>query len=62
MAPSVQTMLNNFGGDYTKAATAYCGLEVEITTPSGVTKTAYIVDGFAAQVQNFSLASLRRVR
>jgi hypothetical protein len=39
-------MLSNFGGDYNKAAEAYCGLEAVVTTPSGVTKTMYILDGF----------------
>jgi hypothetical protein len=45
-APDVSLMLNNFGGDYNKAATAYCGLEAIVTTSTGVSKTMYIVDGF----------------
>ena len=45
-APSVGTMLANFGGDYVKAATAYCGLEAVVTAPNGKTKTMVIGDGF----------------
>jgi len=30
-APSVGTMLNNFGGDYSAATKAYCGREVKVT-------------------------------
>ncbi|GAA6039486.1 hypothetical protein JCM8097_009576 [Rhodosporidiobolus ruineniae] len=45
-APSLKTMLNNFNGSYTAAATAYCGLEAVITTPSGRNLTAYIGDAF----------------
>lgn len=47
-APSVDTMLNNFGGDYQKAATAYCGLEAKFTLPNGQTALLYIADGFAS--------------
>lgn len=47
-APSVDTMLSNFGGDLAKAATAYCGLEAKATDPAtGNTALMYIVDGFA---------------
>lgn len=45
-APNVDTMLDNFGGNYVKAATAYCGLEAIITTPDGKSVTGYIADGF----------------
>ncbi|GAA6005936.1 RlpA-like double-psi beta-barrel domain-containing protein [Rhodotorula paludigena] len=45
-APSLKTMLNNFGGNYEAAAKAYCGLEAEITTPDGRTSTLYIADAF----------------
>mgnify|MGYP001581198646 FL=1 len=45
-APSVGTMLKNFGGDYEKAATAYCGLEAIVTAPDGTTSTGVILDGF----------------
>lgn len=46
-APSVGTMLNEFGGDYTKAATAFCGREAIVTDPSnGKSITAFICDGF----------------
>ncbi|GAA6025302.1 hypothetical protein JCM8202_002684 [Rhodotorula sphaerocarpa] len=45
-APSLKTMLNNFGGDYQKAATAYCGLEAVVTTPDGKSETLYIADAF----------------
>lgn len=45
-APDVTTMLNNFGGDYNAAATAYCGLEAEFTTPDGKKALLYIADGF----------------
>lgn len=44
-APSVGTMLKNFGGDYTKAATAYCGLEAEVCNGSNC-MTMVIADGF----------------
>lgn len=44
-APDVSLMLSNFGGDYTKAATAYCGLEAVVTGKDGRTATMYIVDG-----------------
>ncbi|KAL8279587.1 hypothetical protein RQP46_008149 [Phenoliferia psychrophenolica] len=46
-APSVETMLKNFGNDWQTAATAYCGLEAIFTTPSGLNATLYLVDGFA---------------
>lgn len=39
-------MLNNFGDDYQKAATAYCGLEAVVTTPDGKSETLYIADAF----------------
>ncbi|GAA5999721.1 hypothetical protein JCM10207_005878 [Rhodosporidiobolus poonsookiae] len=45
-APSLKTMLANFNGSYTDAATAYCGLEAVITTPSGRNATLYIADAF----------------
>merc|ERR1711939_792020 len=46
-APSVGTMLSNFGGDYNKAATAYCGLEAKVTDPkTGNSITGFICDGF----------------
>ncbi|GAA5878347.1 hypothetical protein JCM3774_001994 [Rhodotorula dairenensis] len=45
-APSLKTMLNNFGGDYEAAATAYCGLEAIVTLPSGKSATLYIADAF----------------
>ena len=45
-APSVGTMLRNFGGSYERAATAYCGLEARFTTPDGKTATLFITDGF----------------
>lgn len=45
-APSVGTMLGNFGGDWRSAGKAYCGLEAEFTTPDGTTGLLYIVDGF----------------
>jgi len=49
-APSVQTMLNNFGGNYEKAATAYCGLEAVVKNPhNGKTMTLVIGDGFASE-------------
>lgn len=49
-APSVQTMLANFGNDYNKATSAYCGREAKATNPSnGKTALIYIVDGFAQQ-------------
>jgi len=44
-APDVSVMLSNFGGDYEKAAKAYCGLEAMVTTPKGKFKM-YIADGF----------------
>ncbi|BGP32580.1 hypothetical protein JCM10296v2_004361 [Rhodotorula toruloides] len=46
VAPSLKTMLNNFGGDYQAAATAYCGLEMVVTTPDGKSATLYIADAF----------------
>jgi len=40
-------MLSNFGGDYNKAATAYCGLEAKVTDPkTGNSITGFICDGF----------------
>ncbi|GJN90931.1 hypothetical protein Rhopal_003945-T1 [Rhodotorula paludigena] len=45
-APSLNTMLANFDGDYESAAKAYCGLEAEITTPDGRTVTLYVADAF----------------
>ncbi|KAM0747593.1 hypothetical protein T439DRAFT_383216 [Meredithblackwellia eburnea MCA 4105] len=48
-APDVDTMLANFGNDYEKAATAFCGLEAVFTTPAGRTATLYLVDGFASE-------------
>jgi len=46
-APSVGSMLGDFGNDITKAGTAYCGLEAKATNPSnGKTALIYIVDGF----------------
>lgn len=39
-------MLSNFNNDYNAAAEAYCGLEATVTTPSGTSKTMYIIDGF----------------
>jgi len=46
-APSVGTMLNNFGGDYQKAAKVYCGREVLATNPNnGKTAKLFIRDGF----------------
>ncbi|GAA5983778.1 hypothetical protein JCM10908_005923 [Rhodotorula pacifica] len=45
-APSLKTMLNNFGGNYEAAATAYCGLEAVVTTPDGKSATLYIADAF----------------
>ncbi|GAA5857692.1 hypothetical protein JCM1840_000869 [Sporobolomyces johnsonii] len=45
-APSLSTMLNNFGGNYEAAATAYCGLEAVVTTPDGRSATLYIADAF----------------
>jgi hypothetical protein len=44
-APDVSVMLRNFGGNYEKAAKAYCGLEAIVTTPKGKFKM-YIADGF----------------
>jgi hypothetical protein len=39
-------MLGNFGGDTTKAGTAYCGLEAKATDPAtGNSALIYIVDG-----------------
>ncbi|GAA5896747.1 hypothetical protein JCM8208_007075 [Rhodotorula glutinis] len=46
VAPSLKTMLNNFGGDYEAAAKAYCGLELVVSTPDGKSKTMYIADAF----------------
>ncbi|GAA5969836.1 hypothetical protein JCM8115_005798 [Rhodotorula mucilaginosa] len=45
-APSLKTMLNNFGGDYETAAKAYCGLEAIVTLPNGKSATLYIADAF----------------
>ncbi|KAK4704646.1 hypothetical protein P7C70_g1562, partial [Phenoliferia sp. Uapishka_3] len=45
-APDVSVMLENFGGDYNAAGTAYCGLEAEVTTPDGRTALLVIADGF----------------
>ncbi|GAA5969894.1 hypothetical protein JCM21900_004184 [Sporobolomyces salmonicolor] len=45
-APSLSTMLNNFGGSYTKAVTAYGGLEAIVTTPQGKKATLYLADAF----------------
>ncbi|GAA5862926.1 hypothetical protein JCM8547_003623 [Rhodosporidiobolus lusitaniae] len=45
-APSLKTMLNNFGGDAMAARKAYCGLEAEITTADGKTVTLYVADAF----------------
>lgn len=45
-APSVGTMLKNFGGDYSKAGKAFCGLEAKFTAPDGKTSLLYIADGF----------------
>ncbi|GAA6063338.1 hypothetical protein JCM10212_003924 [Sporobolomyces blumeae] len=45
-APSLKTMLANFGGDYVSAATAYCGLEAIVTTPDGRNATLYLADAF----------------
>lgn len=39
-------MLRNFGGDYQKAAQAYCGLEATFRTPDGRTATLVLADGF----------------
>ncbi|GAA5933603.1 hypothetical protein JCM1841_004497 [Sporobolomyces salmonicolor] len=39
-------MLNNFGGSYPKAATAYCRLEAIVTTPQGKKATLYLADAF----------------
>lgn len=44
-APSVGTMLNNFGGDYSAATKAYCGREVKVTY-KGKSTLAFICDGF----------------
>ncbi|GAA5896753.1 hypothetical protein JCM8208_007077 [Rhodotorula glutinis] len=46
VAPSLKTMLNNFGGNYEAAAKAYCGLELVVSTPDGRNKTMYIADAF----------------
>lgn len=44
-------MLSSFGGDYNKAATAYCGLEAKVTDPkTGNTLTGFICDGFDDKV------------
>ncbi|GAA5967620.1 hypothetical protein JCM11641_005712 [Rhodosporidiobolus odoratus] len=45
-APSLATMLANFNGSYTDAATAFCGLEAIVTSPNGLTTTLYIADAF----------------
>jgi len=46
-APSVGTMLNNFGGSTNTAGKAYCGREAKATNPAnGKTALIYIVDGF----------------
>uniref|UniRef100_A0A0K3CGR4 FGENESH: predicted gene_6.523 protein n=1 Tax=Rhodotorula toruloides TaxID=5286 RepID=A0A0K3CGR4_RHOTO len=45
-APSLSTMLNNFGGDATAARQAYCGLEAIVTTPDGKSATLYVADAF----------------
>lgn len=46
IAISLKTMVNNFGGDAMAARKAYCGLEVEVTTPSGTTSTLVVADAF----------------
>lgn len=45
-APSVGSMLGNFGESYEKAATAYCGLEASFETTDGKTALLVIADGF----------------
>ncbi|GAA5967574.1 hypothetical protein JCM11641_005701 [Rhodosporidiobolus odoratus] len=45
-APSLKTMMSNFGYDYERAATAYCGLEAVVSTPDGKSMTLYIADAF----------------
>ncbi|BGP48661.1 hypothetical protein JCM10450v2_004537 [Rhodotorula kratochvilovae] len=45
-APSLKTMLADFNGSYSAAATAYCGLEAVVTTPDGRNATLYIADAF----------------
>ncbi|GAA5830670.1 hypothetical protein JCM11251_002554 [Rhodosporidiobolus azoricus] len=45
-APSLNTMLANFGYDSVKAKEAYCGLEAVVTTANGKSMTMYIVDAF----------------
>jgi len=45
-APDVSVMLSSFGGNYEKAAKAYCGLEAIVRTPQGQKMRMYIGDGF----------------
>lgn len=53
-APSLKTMLTNFGGSYETAAKAYCGLEAIVTTPEGRTATLFIADAFDDTCVGFS--------
>ncbi|KAK4048259.1 hypothetical protein OIO90_005878 [Microbotryomycetes sp. JL221] len=47
-APSYRMMVQvNFGGRNDAAASAYCGLEAEFTTPDGRKATLFLVDAFA---------------
>ncbi|GAA6043484.1 hypothetical protein JCM8097_000735 [Rhodosporidiobolus ruineniae] len=50
-APSLKTMLNNFGGDYEKAATAYCGLEAEENFSGRLSPSARVLICFLSLVQ-----------
>ncbi|GAA5842204.1 hypothetical protein JCM5353_004584 [Sporobolomyces roseus] len=46
LAISVGTMRKNFPGDEMAARKAYCGLEVEVTTPDGKSMILAVIDGF----------------
>jgi len=39
-------MRKNFPGDEMAARKAYCGLEVEVTTPDGKSMILAVIDGF----------------
>lgn len=43
-------MLNDFDGNYTAAAAAYCGLEANFTTSDGTVVQLYIVDAYDDEV------------
>ncbi|BGP53251.1 hypothetical protein JCM8202_002576 [Rhodotorula sphaerocarpa] len=46
IAISYSHMVNSVGGDVMAARKAYCGLEVEVTTPEGRTATLVVADAF----------------